>query len=182
MIQLIVSDEITLKQLAETDAPYIFRVIDSQREYLGRWLPFVPGTKTVLDTMAFIWSVTETPEFFRELVFCIHYRNEFAGLIGLKFNPADKANKRTEIGYWLSEPFQKKGIVTQAAKMLIDYAFDELELNRIAIKCAVGNQPSKNIPMRLGFIFEGIERDGELFPDGHFVDLEVFSLLKKEWK
>ena len=66
--------------------------------------------------------------------------------------------------------------------MLIDYAFDELELNRIAIKCAVGNQPSKNIPMRLGFVFEGIERDGELFPDGHFVDLEVYSLLKKEWK
>ena len=182
MIQLIVSDDIMLKQLEETDAKAIFSIIDSQREYLGRWLPFVAGTKTVDDTLAFIRSVNETPEFFQELVFCIHYRNEFAGLIGLKFNPADKANKRTEIGYWLSEPFQKKGIVTQAAKMLIDYAFDELELNRIAIKCAVGNQPSKNIPMLLGFVFEGIERDGELFPDGHFVDLEVYSLLKKEWK
>lgn len=182
MIQLIVSDEITLKQLEETDAKVIFTIIDSQREYLGRWLPFVPGTKTVLDTMAFIWCVSETPETFREQVFCIQYRNEFAGLIGLKFNPLDKEHKRTEIGYWLSEPFQKKGIVTQSARMLIDYAFDELELNRIVIKCASGNQPSRNIPERLGFSHEGTERDGERFPDGHFVDLEVYSLLKKEWK
>ena len=182
MIQLIVSDEIMLKQLEETDAPDIFSIIDSQREYLGEWLPFVDGTKSVDDTLGFIRSVNETPESFRELVFCIYYRNIFAGLIGLKFNPADKVNLRTEIGYWLSGNFQKKGVVTQSAKMLIDYAFDQLNLNRIAIKCAVGNQPSKNIPKRLGFVFEGIERDGELFPDGHFVDLEVYSLLKKEWK
>ena len=182
MIQLIVSDEITLKQMEETDAAAIFQAIDSQRVYLSKWLPFVDGTKTVDDTVSFIRSVNETPEDFRELVFCIYYQNQFAGLIGLKFNPADKANKRTEIGYWLSENFQKKGIVTQSTKMLIDYAFDELKLNRIVIQCAVGNQPSINIPKRLGFVFEGIERDGELFPDGHFVDLEVYSLLKKEWK
>lgn len=182
MIQLIVSDEIMLKQLEETDAKAIFSIIDSQREYLGRWLPFVAGTKTVDDTLAFIRSVNETPEFFQELVFCIHYQNEFAGLIGLKFNPLDKVNKRTEIGYWLSEPFQKKGIVTQSARMLMEYAFDKLELNRIVIKCASGNQLSRNIPERLGFSHEGTERDGERFPDGHFVDLEVFSLLKKEWK
>ena len=92
MIQLIVSDEIMLKQLEETDAKAIFSIIDSQREYLGRWLPFVAGTKTVDDTLAFIRSVNETPEFFQELVFCIHYQNEFAGLIGLKFNPLDKVN------------------------------------------------------------------------------------------
>ena len=182
MIQLIVSDEIMLKQLEETDAPDIFSIIDSQREYLCEWLPFVDGTKSVDDTLGFIRSVNETQESFQELIFCIYYHNIFAGLIGLKFNPADKVNLRTEIGYWISENFQKKGIVTLSAKMLIDYAFDQLNLNRIAIKCAVGNQPSKNIPKRLGFVFEGIERDGELFPDGHFVDLEVYSLLKKEWK
>ena len=182
MIQLIVSDETILNQLEINDAPDIFNAIDRQREYLGKWLPFVAQTITVEDTFAFIRSVSETPESYRELVFCIIYQNVFAGLIGLKFNPADKENKRTEIGYWLSEKFQKKGIITQSAKMLIDYAFDVLNLNRIAIKCAVGNQPSKHIPQRLGFTSEGIERDGELFPDGHFVDLELYSMLKKEWK
>ncbi len=182
MIQLIVSDEITLKQITENDAQAIFSVIDTQRRYLGEWLPFVYTTLSADDTLNFVRSVADTPESFRELVFCIFFHKEFAGLIGLKFNPADKANLRTEIGYWLSETFQKKGIMTQSAKMLIDYAFDELNLNRITIKCAAGNLPSNNIAKRLGFVYEGTERDGELFPDGHFVDLKVYSMLKKEWK
>ena len=75
MIQVIVSDKIMLKQLEETDAPDIFSIIDSQREYLGEWLPFVDGTKSVDDTLGFIRSVNETPESFRELVFCIYYDN-----------------------------------------------------------------------------------------------------------
>lgn len=57
----------------------------------------------------------------------------------------------------------------------------ELGLNRVQIKCAVGNTPSSNIPKRLRFQREGVERAGELFADGNFVDIEVYSLLKYEY-
>ena len=53
-------------------------------------------------------------------------------------------------------------------------------MNRIQIKCGVGNQKSSSVPKRLGFIFEGIERHGERH-HFNFIDLEVYSLLKKEW-
>lgn len=92
-----------------------------------------------------------------------------------------RPKKRAEIGYWLSEKYQKKGIVTQSVSTLLDYAFSELGLNRVQIRCAVGNIPSKNIPRRLGFLFEGIERDGELLSDNQFTDIEVYSILKREW-
>jgi len=65
-------------------------------------------------------------------------------------------------------------------KALLHFAFDELNINRVQIKCAVGNTPSKNIPKRLGFKFEGIERDGELLVDNQFTDIEVYSLIKKD--
>jgi len=55
-------------------------------------------------------------------------------------------------------------------------------MNRIQIKCASGNIPSKKIPQRLGFSLEGIERDGELLSDGKFTDLEVYSMLKKDFR
>ena len=181
MTELSINEDIKLKQLEESDAPDIFTMIDSQREYMGKWLPFVAETKTVDDSLAYIRMIAETPESFRELVFCILYRGKFAGLIGLKFNPADKPNKRTEIGYWLSENLQKKGIMTLSAKALTDYAFNVLDLNRVAIKCATGNLNSRNVALRLGFTYEGTERDGELFPDNHFVNLEVYSMLKKDW-
>ena len=55
-----------------------------------------------------------------------------------------------------------------------------MAMNRIEIKCAIGNTPSSSIPQRLVFKFEGIERAGELFPDGCFKDLEIYSILKDE--
>ncbi|MFV0598592.1 MAG: GNAT family N-acetyltransferase, partial [Bacteroidales bacterium] len=54
-------------------------------------------------------------------------------------------------------------------------------INRIQIKCAVGNIPSKNVPKRLGFVFEGIEREGELLSSGVYTDIEVYSKLKSEF-
>jgi len=71
--------------------------------------------------------------------------------------------------------------MTSAVDCLCKYAFEELEMNRVQICCAVENTSSSNIPRRLGFQFEGIERAGELFPDGIFADIEVYSLLKNEY-
>lgn len=176
-----VSPSITLTPLSIADAQIIFDIIDSQREYLGKWLPFVSSTQTVDDPAKFIESVYNEPEEIREHVFGIHVEEIFVGLVGLKFNKESRKNQRAEIGYWLSEKEQKKGIVTRSVKALIDYAFLELALNRVQIRCAVGNLPSKSIAQRLGFHLEGIERDGELLSDNTFTDLEVYSLLKREW-
>jgi ribosomal-protein-serine acetyltransferase len=178
MLTLIVNEEIRLKPLALSDARVIFQTIDTQRNYLRRWLPFIDHTRHVHDTENFINAIYATPPDIRERVFCIYYKQNFAGLIGLK--SIDQTNKKSEIGYWLSESFQKKGIITLSVKTLIDYAFQQLNLNRIQIKCAVGNHESKQIPQRLGFAFEGIEREGELLSDNLFTDLEVYSILKKD--
>lgn len=70
--------------------------------------------------------------------------------------------------------------MTRAVECLCKYAFEELEMNRVQIKCAVENTPSSNIPKRLGFQIEGVERAGELFANGEFVDIEIYSLLKND--
>ncbi len=173
-----VSDKILLKQIELSDSDDIFKTIDSQREYLGKWLPFIEHTKSVEDTRIFICSVLDSPAERREYTFVIHFNNEFAGIIG--FKSTDKQNRKTEIGYWLSENCQKNGIVTESVKSLINFAFNELNMNRVQIKCAVGNSSSKNIPKRLGFELEGIEWDGELLTGGKFTDIEIYSKLKNE--
>ena len=177
MKKTIVNKNTVLKQIELSDTADIFNTIISQREYPGEWLPFVEFTHELKDTEVFVRSVVDAPEDVREFVFVIHFDGQFAGLAG--FKSTDRDNKKTEIGYWLSEGFQKKGIMTESVRCLIKLAFEELDINRIQIKCAVGNTPSNNIPKKLGFKFEGIEREGELFPDGSFKDLEIYSLLKK---
>ena len=177
-LQLAVDPEIMLRQLQPADAGDIFNLIDSQRDYLGRWLPFVPHTKSQADSLAYIESLYALPEYMQDLVFGIHFRNHFSGLAG--FKNTDRANQRTEIGYWLSEHLQHKGIMTKTVRCLIDFAFDQLDIHRISIRCATGNYPSQGIPKRLGFTTEGIERDGERLAGGNFSDIQVFSLLRTD--
>jgi ribosomal-protein-serine acetyltransferase len=173
------TDCLLLKQIEISDAEEIFETVNSQRIYLRKWLPFIDSIKVIKDEEDFINSVNSVSADNREFIFVIHYNQKFAGLIG--FKNTDKLNKKTEIGYWLSEPYQKKGIITKSVKALTDFAFNELGLNRIQIKCAAGNTPSSNIPKRLEYHFEGIEREGEFSSDGIFTDVEVYSLLKREY-
>lgn len=117
-----VNNEIELRELSLNDVNAIFTTIDTQREYLRKWLPFVDYTKASSDTEAFVKSVMAKAALDGELNTAIYYNNEFAGLIG--FKDTDKANQRSEIGYWLSYPFQGKGIMTICCKKLIDVAFN----------------------------------------------------------
>jgi ribosomal-protein-serine acetyltransferase len=175
--ELTVNDEIILKILEISDSQTIFEAIDQNRDHLRKWLPFVDMTRSENETRSFVKSITEDVER-REEVFTIWYFNEFGGLIGLK--DFDYLNRKVEIGYWLIEKMTGKGIITQSIEKLITFIFENLELNRVQIKCGVGNHKSSFIPKRLNFLFEGIERQGERL-NFKYIDLEVYSLLKSDW-
>ena len=178
MITIRICKEIELKQLEPSDAIAIFQTIDRQREYLGKWLPFVELTRELSDTEKFVDSVVNAPDDRFDYVFTIRKQDDVIGIIG--FKDTDKLNGKTEIGYWISENYQKRGIVTKSVEKLCDFAFNKQGINRIQIKCAVGNTPSIKIPRKLGFVFEGIERDGELLTGNVFTDLEIYSKLKSD--
>ncbi|KOH44396.1 GNAT family N-acetyltransferase [Sunxiuqinia dokdonensis] len=179
MERLIVNQKIELEKLKFSHAFQVFQAIDRNRAFLSPWLPFVQDTETQEDTEAFIQSITSRAGQDQDDVFVIWYDHCFAGLIGYK--DTDRINLKTEIGYWLIERMTGKGIVILSTKTLIDFAFSELGMNRIVIRCGVGNDKSSAIPLRLGFEFEGIERQGEKHQE-RYIDLKVFSCLKKDWK
>ncbi len=174
-----IDTEIVLQEIQLSDAEEIFNTIVAEREYLGKWLPFVDFTKEVSDTEKFIESVLSQMKNQRDYTFTIRKNHQFVGLIGLK--ETDVYNRKTEMGYWLSQSFQHQGIMTKSVKVLCEFAFEVLKLNRIQIKCGVGNTPSRNIPKRLGFQLEGIERAAELHAGNRFIDLEIYGLLQHEF-
>lgn len=176
MEYLMVNDYIHLQQLRMAHAGIIFETIDRDRNYLRRWLPFVDQTRKPEDTRDFIKQLQQNLR--NDYVYTIWHKGDFAGLAGYK--DSDPVNQRTEIGYWLAENMQGKGIMIQTIKKLVDFAFRNLNRNRVQVKVAVGNLKSSAIPKKLGFIFEGIEREGEFHTD-RFYDLELYSMLKKEW-
>ena len=72
-----VDQEIKLTQLVKSDAKDIFVTIDSQRDYLGKWLPFVAFTKDISDTEKYVDSVVNAPLDRFEQVFAIRKRDLF---------------------------------------------------------------------------------------------------------
>jgi ribosomal-protein-serine acetyltransferase len=173
-----VDHDIVLRKIRIKSAKDIFNCIDASRDYLREWLPFVDDTLTWKDTESYIKSVVQAKGAINDLVLEVWFRDRIVGLISMK--DIDLMNNKAEIGYWLSRDAVGKGIITRSCRALITYSFDEIKLNKIWIRCAVENVRSCNIPKQLGFTFEGIERQGE-YLNGKYVDLKVYSLLKKEW-
>lgn len=176
--ELIVNSSIILKLLTIDDASVIYNAINENRGHLRKWLPFIDNTKSIKDTLSFVKSIVDDVER-RQEIFTIWYKNEFAGLIGLK--DFDYLNRKVEIGYWLIEKMTRKGIITQSVERIMQFIFEKLELNRIQIKCGVGNFLSAAVPKRLGFYFEGVELQGERHIN-KYIDLEIYSFLRRDWK
>ena len=173
--EIVVTGDIRLKEIGLIDVEAIFSTIDRERDYLHEWLPFVELSTEISFTQQFVENYLNSDRL--DLTCAIYYQNTFVGIVGLK--DTDPDNRKTEIGYWLSEPFQHKGIMTRSCKAMIDYVFDTMNLNRVQLKAATGNSKSQHVAERLGFTREGIERDGELLQRG-FVDLVVYGLLKAD--
>ncbi|MEW9121529.1 MAG: GNAT family protein [Thermotaleaceae bacterium] len=86
-----------------------------------------------------------------------------------------------EIGYELDKAYWGKGYGTEALKAVIDYGFEQLELNRIEAMVMLENIQSTALLKRLGFKEEGILREHGFYK-GRYWDEYCYSLLKREWK
>lgn len=171
--------DILLREVTIEDAAAIYKAIDTHRDYLKTWLPFVDKTRSVADEEAFLKTVLSVPAERREPIFGIwNERNEICGLIGFHFSDFD--NHRTEIGYWLLPEYQHRGIMTESVRKLCQWAVESKGMKRIQIRCATGNAASNGIPIRLGFHHEGTERSGELLASGEYADIHVYSILREE--
>lgn len=175
-----IDSNLSLKALVESDAIRMFNIIDTQRDYLGEWLPFVQFTHRIEDSKGFVEMAMNNRKIKKDYVYKICFEDRMIGLIGTK--EIDLINKNTELGYWLSRDFQNQGIMTKSVQALIQELYEELKLERIQICCAVGNEKSINIPKRLGFKLEGTKRNGEWIGNLQFRDLLVFSKLKSDFE
>lgn len=174
-----IDEELSLKLIELQDAERVFELIDRSREYLREWLPWLDFSMKVEDSKEFIAGTLKGYAENKSITTLILYKGEIVGTAG--FNSLNWSNKTAYIGYWLGHEYQGNGIMTRVAKALTDYAFEQLDLNKVEIRAAVENKKSRSIPERLGFVEEGTIRQAEWLYD-HFVDHVVYGVLAEEWK
>ena len=99
------------------------------------------------------------------------------GTIG--FNNFTKRH-RANIGYDLQTEHWNNGYITEALKTVINFGFDQLEINRIEAEVMQGNIISEKVLDKLNFKNEGVLREWMFWNDKHY-DMTMFSLLKADY-
>ena len=178
MQTITVSDQLRLGPLEISDAGELFSLTEANRNSLRKWLPWLDTVRRLDDTRAFIRAAQLQIGRNNGAQLAIRSNGRIAGIIG--HHQIDSRNRLTSLGYWLGASYQGQGLVTASCGELIEHAFNELRLNRIEIRCAVDNQKSRAIPVRLCFKEEGLLCEAEWLYD-HFVDHVVYAMLVKEW-
>lgn len=173
-----VDHELSLKLLTQADAEDVFDLIDENRAHLRQWLGWIDASTEVSATAAFLQYNLERFTRREGLNAGILYKGKLVGQIG--FNNINAANRTAEIGYMLAKGYTGKGIITRATEALVNLGFNEFRLQKIEIRVAAGNEKSCAIPIRLGFVQEGLIRSAEWLYD-HYVDHVVYGMLRREW-
>ena len=91
--------------------------------------------------------------------------------------------KRFEIGYtWYAESVQRTHVNTVCKFLLLQYAFDQLEVETVGFRTDILNLKSQRAIERLGATKDGLIRGDALRKDGTIRNTVMYSMIKNEWK
>ncbi|MDP3941650.1 MAG: GNAT family N-acetyltransferase [bacterium] len=170
--------EVTLSPLTTQDTEPVFKLVMKNRMYLRNWLNWVDQNNAIDQTEKFVRKSLQQHTDHTGMTYTIWTNNIMIGVIS--FNWIDGLNKKAQIGYWIDEEFQGKGFTTTACRVLVRFGFETLQLHRMELIIASGNDKSSAVAKRIGFQKEATLTQAEWLND-HFTDQEIYRLLADEW-
>lgn len=158
-----VDENIELVALNLDRADELFDLVNSNRGYLEKYLPWVKETTTARDTISFIETVHDRRQNGTAYGFGVMLEGRLVGHASL-MNLRGEEGVVPEVGYWVSEDASGKGIATQVAEALTELALQDLGEDMVLIRADVNNFASNRIAEKLGYFIDGDarEEDGKL--------------------
>ncbi len=179
MFELRVDDEVALVLAEERHAQGMTDLIVRNQDRLARWEPWAEQPATVDSTRAYIRSALE--DFLRgrqiSTIIAVDNGRRFVGRCGVRINPYAASG---DIGYWIDNEYEGRGITSRAARALISSVFDELGLTRMELRTSVDNKRSRALAERLGFSFEGVLPGGLRFSH-RADDVAMYGVTAANW-
>ena len=107
--------------------------------------------------------------------------NQYAG--STSFYAISNKDERIAIGAtWIGKPFQRTGLNRNMKFVMMQYAFETLNCERVELHTDARNQRSRQAIKGIGGVEEGILRHFTVMSDGFRRDTVCFSILKEEWE
>lgn len=133
------------------------------------------------DGMAQAWIETHEPAYAdgTDVTFAIVRTSDetLVGAIGLRL---ERRFNKGEVGYWIGKPHWNQGYATEATTAILEWGFEDLELNRIHAWHVARNPASGRVMQKAGMQLEGTARQATM-KWGKYEDLVSYAILREDW-
>ncbi len=178
----ILTDRLVLRRFARKDAESIVEAVHGSLPDLSRWLPWAHTGYAKDDAIAYIRDSSQSWKEGRAFDYAIRSPNDPSHHLGnISVWHVSRLGRIGEIGYWVRTDSTSKGIASEGTDAMLSLGFSTLDLHKITLRIAVGNDASVRVAEKLGFTREGILRE-ELRINGTWVDHVLFSMLEHEYR
>ncbi|MGC0420900.1 GNAT family N-acetyltransferase [Embleya sp. AB8] len=179
MFAISLGDGAELCPLEPWQAEEFLAHLDRGREYIGRHVGLTDIVTDLDSARAWLQSYADRAAADTGRLYGIRLDELLVG--GVMFRVFDANMGNCEAGCWLEPAAAGRGLVTRAARVLIDWAFHERDMHRVEWLVSTENTASINVAKRLGMTHEGTHRENFRYRDVR-QSTEVWSVLAAEWR
>jgi ribosomal-protein-serine acetyltransferase len=167
----------SLRVYAATDAEALYEAARESVAKVYPWLPWCHPDYTLAEAVEWVSSRAQLIDAGQEYHFAIAGSDgRFLG--GCSLNQINRIHRYANLGYWVRTSETGRGVATEVVRQLAEFAFQNTDLVRLEIVCAVGNGRSQRVAERAGAYREGILRH-RLVLHGEPVDAVMYSLVRQ---
>ncbi len=172
-------DRIKLRRLKLSDAKDIYENIKD--EEVIRWLLRIPHPYRLEDAIKFIRGTHYRIRKGKGYAFGILLKetDRVIGVVDI-FN-VDWESRNADIGYWLGKKYWNKGLMSEAIRLILRFAFEELKLHKISATIFEDNVASRRVLEKVGFKLEGKRREARL-KFGKWHNELLYGILESEYR
>jgi ribosomal-protein-alanine N-acetyltransferase len=170
---------LTLREITLADADAIFRIRGDfavTRLNIGAAYASRDEAEELIEVMARAYMERS------EIRWGITLREAEHDVIGMcGFNTWHQIDRRGAVGFDLAQAYWRRGIMRETLTAILRFGFEEMSLNRVEADASAENMASLGLLESVGFRREGVQRE-QYWDDGAFQSLELFGLLRAEWR
>jgi RimJ/RimL family protein N-acetyltransferase len=170
------TQRLVLEPVDETHDQALQDAVQSSIRELEYWMPWAPG-HTIDTQRAFRARAVSAWRDGSEYHFAVLLHDKPIGTVGLHH----RGPGAYEIGYWMRTDETRRGYTTEAARAAIDFAFSNLDTERIILNAGVENVPSLRVAQKLGFTRIGPLSGGMDGGNGAHFKALTHELKRENW-
>jgi ribosomal-protein-alanine N-acetyltransferase len=139
------------------------------------WLASTPQPYQRGSALAYLESIAELAAQGEGVAWCIADAQDDRCLGSISLDGLGGYANRGEIGYWVHPDARGRGVVSEAVRLVTQYAQNSGLVTSVLIRCAKGNAASRRVAERAGYRMVGIQPASEPLRDGRLADLVLYS-------